>query len=133
MSDNLLVNTTPHSIRLVHTDGSETEYPSAKDSVLRLAEAPVTEWDMAHDVLTHPPATWSGLEWSKHLPEHPEGVNVDLLVSMVVGEYIRARGIPDDWAKAGIVHVYGPDTSGDKAVRNSSGQVVGCRQLIRYL
>lgn len=124
-----LVNTTPHPITIFGDGGASTKYdPSAKHG-LRLDADPLQYVGVAHGVLVHEPPRWSGLALDDLDLSDVKGP-IDLLVSMPVGDFIRASGVPQELIDADVQHVYGPDTS--KAAVREGGNIIGSKELVRY-
>ena len=127
-----LVNATPHAITLVSPDGSKRELPADKNFLLRLNEEPGVEQPDAHGLPVRSEPRWTGVGPMIPLPKSPDE-RVDLLVSMVVGQYFREHGIPSHWPQNYVNAVYGPNTSPGSVVRGAGGQIEGTKELIRYL
>ena len=133
MTEPTMVNTTPHTVTLYVCKDIIVDYAADKERQLRLAEQPGEDRGTAHGVPTRGPPQWTGLvpmSWGPSPFSDIDGP-IDLLVSMPVGNYLAANGLPPGWRER--VHaVYGPDTGPAAVVRDDSGQIRGTRALIRY-
>lgn len=132
MTDSVLINTTPHTVSLHLSEDTVADYPPDKKCALRLIEQPGEKHADAHGVPVCSPPQWVGLSWMT-FPRDDIKVPVDLLVSMPVGNYFRQHGISPVLREAGVRHVFGPNTGPGAVVRDDAGQIVGTRELIRYV
>ena len=120
-----LFNTTPHAIVVVRTDG--TQETIDKTSVqLRLSEAPAQTLDVPGDYAVIAPPVYTGLEGD--VTAVPPGSCI--VVSAVVGEFLRNNGLPLELAGCTVV---GPATGPANAVRSPSGALIGTNALVKYL
>lgn len=118
-----VVNGTPHDVH-VHLPGGRivTYAKQSGDPTVRMTAAPQTPVGRLDDnVPIVQSQTFTGVEG---MPAPAEGQG-PILVSMVVGDYLRKQGF------AGRL-VVGPDSSPEGSVRDSGGRITGTRRLVYY-
>lgn len=122
-----LVNTTPHSVRFYDKQGENVvmEVEASPEHSLRLGAPPQQPLDAVWGIPVLSPPAYDRVEGVV-----PHTTDVALLVSMAVGEYMRAH--PETVPVYGQ-QVYGPDTGPANSVRSPSGEILGTRALIRYV
>ncbi len=110
----MLVNLTPHSIRIYDANGEVQKVIDPSGEVVRVSVqhrilSEVDGVELATTILTDPVA----------VPEPQEGVTY--IVSSLVAQQLTDR--PD---------IVAPDTGPDSAVRDENGQIVGIRRLQKF-
>lgn len=129
MNASTLLNCTPHAITIYDDKGENviTTFPSS-GYVARLTSKP-QEWvgslqlDDGRVVPIYSPQVFQ--KEVEGLPPLEENQRLNIIVSLVVGEHLKA--IPF-WQGA----VYGPDMGKDGVVRNEAGQILGTKRLVLY-
>ena len=128
-----LINLTPHPVVWVGEEDSQRVElpPSGKIARVGTKESPagelLLEGDFVAPLITR---EWGAVE----LPtpeslgvENPEGVF--LVVSSLVGEAIKAQGLPPEWRGAIVV---APDTGPQSAVRDADGRIIGVKRFVLF-
>lgn len=113
-----IINTTPHDIHVFLKGGKQMVYPKSSIETRMTAEPQVFVGDLADDTPVYSAQKFTGVHG---LP--PDGKEA-LLVSMVVGDYLRDTGY------MGRV-ILGPDSSPEGSVRDN-GHIVGTKRLVYY-
>jgi len=127
-----IINLTPHPITVVgEGDQRVTIDPAGHVARVGTVESPAGELILE-----------GGLEaplikraWGDVILPTPADVGVDdptsvvLVVSSLVGEAIRAKGLPQEWEGATVV---APDTGPQSAVRDKDGRIIGVRRFVIY-
>jgi hypothetical protein len=124
-------NAMPHDLNIRMPDGSMRTVDK-QDAVLRLAEAPAQTLQTSPVDVIAPPV-YTGLELTvkgapADLSAIPNGAH--LLVSALVGDYVRANGLPSELAAC---TVFSPATGPAYAVRTSTGGIIGTKALVQYV
>lgn len=125
-----LINTCPHAIRLVQANDHVVHEVPRGTILLRLVGSP-EEVGTAYGVPVITAIEWDAVEnWDELVSSLPAGDENDLVVSMEVGKYFKAQGLPEG---VNIRHVYGPSQDAGDIVRDLSGIPFGTRRLTRYV
>jgi hypothetical protein len=120
-----LFNALPHATDIELVDGTRMHIEKS-GVVLRLTEAPPQELgEAAGGVRVIAPPVYTGIEGD--VDAIPAGAGV--LVSALVGEYVRTNGVPPALATHAL---YAPATGPDFAVRTATGAITGTKALVRY-
>lgn len=124
-------NAMPHALAIQMPDGSM--HTVAKTSgVLRLSEADAQSLQTEPAAVIAPPV-YTGVELL--VDNEPASLNqvphdACLLVSALVGEYVRTNGLPAELVGC---TVFSPATGPAYAVRSSTGAIIGTKALVRYV
>jgi len=127
----VVYNAMPHDLNIQMPDGSMYTV-SKQDAVLRLTEAPAQVLQTTPVDIIAPPV-YTGVELTVRgatadLLAIPRGAH--LLVSSLVGEYVRTNGLPVELATCAV---FSPATGPAYAVRTSAGGIAGTKALVRYV
>jgi len=137
------LNLTPHKITIVGENKSITLEPSGYVARVITRETKKYEVPIKQgDVTVIVPAV-EREQVDVQLPDPREvlqslnGISgVVLLVSSMVGDYVKNKGLPPEWlavARIGIsITVAAPDTGPDSVVRDSEGRIIGVRRIVVY-
>jgi len=117
-------NAMPHALHMTLPSGAECTVGTS-GVVLRLTEAEAAHL-LEDPVLVVAPPTYTGIEGE--MGKIPVGAAV--LVSMLVGEYLRNNGLPPELAGCTI---YSPATGTSHAVRSATGAIIGTKALTRWV
>lgn len=124
----MLTNLTAHDI-IIEPDDAAAKVLIYKKSgmVVRLRADNPQKFIMALDngCPVFEPQAFSRID-----PDVLPDTTTDVLVPMVVAQWLCERGIPDGWKLVQAIYV--PDTGPDGVVRNEYGAIVGVRRLVRF-